>query len=168
MPDSVLDILKLVLLVLLYLFFARVLWAVWSEVRQPANARNAVDYAPMPSVAAPANTSADGRRDLKPAKGRGAVPARLVVLEPKERRGTAYAITGAVGVGRESDNTIGIPDDSYLSGHHARISLADGNVVVEDLGSRNGTFLNGTRINDRRTVKVGDRIQIGYTVFEAQ
>ena len=36
MPDSVLDILKLVLLVLLYLFFARVLFAVWSEVRQPA------------------------------------------------------------------------------------------------------------------------------------
>ena len=43
MPDSVLDILKLVLLVMLYLFFARVLFAVWSEVRQPANARNIVD-----------------------------------------------------------------------------------------------------------------------------
>ena len=39
MTDQVLDILKLVLLALLYLFFARVLWAVWSEVRQPADAR---------------------------------------------------------------------------------------------------------------------------------
>ena len=39
MTDQALDILKLVLLALLYLFFARVLWAVWSEVRQPVNAR---------------------------------------------------------------------------------------------------------------------------------
>ena len=41
-------------------------------------------------------------------------------------------------------------------------------MIVDDLGSRNGTYLNGARITEPRTVKVGDRIQIGYTVFEAQ
>jgi hypothetical protein len=165
MPDSVLDILKLVLLVMLYLFFARVLFAVWSEVRQPANVRGPIEQPPMMPVApAPA---AD-RRELKPMKGRGGVPARLVVLEPKDKRGTAYAISGVIGIGREPDNTIAIADDSYLSGHHAKVSAAGGQVIVDDLASRNGTYLNGSRITESRSVKVGDRIQIGYTVFEAQ
>ena len=165
MPDSVLDILKLVLLVMLYLFFARVLFAVWSEVRQTANVRGPIEQPPpMPVAPAPAAE----RRDLKPMKGRGTVPARLVVLEPKHKRGTAYAISGVIGIGREPDNTIPIVDDSYLSGHHAKVSVADGRVVVDDLASRNGTYLNGSRITESRTVKVGDRIQIGYTVFEAQ
>jgi pSer/pThr/pTyr-binding forkhead associated (FHA) protein len=165
MPDSVLDILKLVLLVMLYLFFARVLFAVWSEVRQPANARGMIEQPQvMPVTPAPAAE----RRELKPMKGRGTVPGRLVVLEPKQKRGTAYAISGVIGIGREPDNTIPIADDTYLSGHHAKVSAADGRVIVDDLGSRNGTYLNGARITEPRTVKVGDRIQIGYTVFEAQ
>lgn len=164
MPDSVLDILKLVLLVMLYLFFARVLFAVWSEVRQPGGARGVVESTPG-AHAAPASGD---RRELRPTKGRGGTPARLVVLEPKQLRGTAYAISGVIGIGREPDNTIPISDDTYLSGHHARISPANGVVVIDDLGSRNGTFLNGSRISETRTVKVGDRIQIGYTVFEAQ
>ena len=66
------------------------------------------------------------------------------------------------------DNTIAITDDTYLSGHHAKVSVAGGQVIVDDLASRNGTYLNGSRITDSRSVKIGDRIQIGYTVFEAQ
>ena len=165
MTDQVLDILKLVLLALLYLFFARVLWAVWSEVRSPADARGTVDYPRQPE---PATPIAADRRHPKPGKGRGGTPARLVVLEPKERRGTAFAITGVIGIGRDTDNTIEITDDSYISGHHATISPFAGHVTVNDLGSRNGTFLNGARIGAQRTVHIGDRIQIGYTVLEAQ
>jgi hypothetical protein len=170
MTDQVLDIFKLLLLALLYLFFARVLWAVWSEVRQPADARNATDLAPQPSVApaGPAPAAA-GRRAPKPPRGRrNRVPARLVIHEPKERRGTAFAIGATVGIGREPDNTIVISGDSYISGHHARITVAEGNVVIDDLGSRNGTYLNGTRLTQRHTVHQGDRIQVGYTVLEAQ
>ncbi len=167
MPDSALDILKLVLLVLLYLFFARVLWAVWSEVRQPAATRGQADFTPAPAPVAPTNVHAD-RRDLKPAKGRGNAPARLVVIEPKERRNTTYAIDGTLTIGREPDNTVVLAHDTYLSGHHASISRTEGGVMVVDLGSRNGTFLNGMRLAEPRPVKTGDRIQIGYTVFEAQ
>ena len=162
MPDSALDILKLVLLVMLYLFFARVLFAVWSEVRQPSG-RGVVDIAPpQPPPVGPE------KRDVKPVRGRGSIPARLVVIEPKHLRGTTYAISGTVAIGRDDDNTIPITDDTYLSGHHAHVSRGDDHVVVDDLSSRNGTFLNGTRISEPRTVKVGDRIQIGFTVFEAQ
>ena len=166
MTEQVLDILKLVLLAMLYLFFARVLWAVWSEVRQPAQARAATDVAPQPG---PAPTPAGRRRKgAKPAKGRGGKPARLVTIEPKQRRGTVYAIDGIIGVGREPDNVIRITDDEYISGHHATISIADGHVVVDDLGSRNGTYLNGTKLTKRHTVTTGDRIQVGFTVLEAQ
>jgi pSer/pThr/pTyr-binding forkhead associated (FHA) protein len=166
MTDQVLDILKLVLLALLYLFFARVLLAVWSEVRQPAEARGAGEY--VPPTAGPETDAPAGRRTPKPGKGRGGTPARLVVLEPKERRGTAFAISGVVSIGRDDDNTIRIVDDSYISGHHATVQMADGYIVVDDLRSRNGTYLNGTRINAQRTVQAGDRIQVGYTVLEAQ
>jgi len=174
MTDQVLDILKLVLLALLYLFFARVLWAVWSEVRQPADSRNTNDFVanqqqPMPVADATGPPPVkSGRRTTKAPKGRRGIPARLVVLEPKERRGTSFAIGAEVGVGREPDNTIVITDDDYISGHHARVCTADGHVVVDDLGSRNGTYLNGTKLTQRHTVHAGDRIQIGYTVLEAQ
>jgi pSer/pThr/pTyr-binding forkhead associated (FHA) protein len=107
------------------------------------------------------------RRELRPVKGRGELPARLAIIEPKDRRGTAYAINGTLSIGRDVDNTVPI-DDAYLSGHHARISLTDGGVIVHDLSSRNGTFLNGTRLTEPRPLRIGDRIQIGYTVFEAQ
>lgn len=169
MTDQALDILKLVLLALLYLFFARVLWAVWSEVRQPANVRQSTDSAAAPTPAA--GTGAPGRRSVKqptPAKGRRGTPARLVVLEPKERRGTTFAIANGLGVGRETDNTIVIVDDAYISAHHVKITVADGRVLIDDLNSKNGTYLNGARLAQQRHLNTGDRIQVGYTVLEAQ
>lgn len=173
MPDSALDILKLVLLVLLYLFFARVLWAVWSEVRQPVNARSGPEpahqvHSPHSPHSPPPPSDPTPMRQIRPIRGRGETPARLVVLEPKERRGTAFAISGTIGVGREDDNVIRITDDAYVSGHHARICVVADGVVVDDLGSRNGTFLNGAKLSDRRPLRIGDRLQIGYTVLEAQ
>lgn len=167
MTDQALDILKLVLLVLLYLFFARVLWAVWSEVRQPVNARQGGD-APVASPTPAAGTPAPTRRETKPPKGRRGTPARLVILEPKERRGTTFAITNGLGVGREPDNAIVILDDAYISGHHVKLTVADGHVLIDDLASKNGTYLNGARLTQQRHLHTGDRIQVGYSVLEAQ
>lgn len=166
MNDQALDILKLVLLALLYLFFARVLWAVWSEVRA-ASPRANTEYQPPPQPAAD-ETLVAGRRPVKPARGNRGTPARLMTLEPKERRGTSYPITGEVGIGRDEGNTIRIVGDSYISGHHARVARIGDRVVIDDLGSTNGTYLNGTRLFQQHTVHVGDRIQVGYTVLEAQ
>lgn len=178
MTDQVLDILKLVLLALLYLFFARVLWAVWSEVRQP-DARS-VDPQQAAQAAPPAAAPLDGtptgginwrsnQKPVRPARGQGGRPARLVVLEPKERRGTTFAIgESSITIGRETTNTIVIADDAYVSGHHATIALIGGNVVVDDIVSKNGTYVNGTRVSQQRALHVGDRVQIGATILEAQ
>lgn len=178
MTDQVLDILKLVLLALLYLFFARVLWAVWSEVRQPADARAATDHpapAPQPqapgtdpTAATPRNWRANTRRQ-KPHRGRRGIPGRLEVLEPKERRGTTFAIgVQPITVGRDAGNTVMITDDTYVSGHHATIAISGDDVVVIDAGSKNGTYLNGQKITHQRIVHTGDRLQIGATILEAR
>lgn len=180
MTDQVLDILKLVLLALLYLFFARVLWAVWSEVRQPdarsIDPQQAAPQQAAPPAAAPLDGTPTGginwrsnQKPVRPARGQGGRPARLVVLEPKERRGTTYAIgDSSITIGRETTNTIVIADDAYVSGHHATIALVGGHVVVDDVVSKNGTYVNGSRVAQQRALHVGDRVQIGATILEAQ
>jgi DNA-binding beta-propeller fold protein YncE len=58
-------------------------------------------------------------------------------------------------------------DDTEISQRHARISrLADGRMVIEDLGSEGGTFVNGERIDAPRSITAGDRIRIGRTILE--
>lgn len=192
MTESVLDILKLVLLGLLYLFFARVLWAVWSEVRPskarrgepaPAQARRAqpqmaTSDSPTGALTVPAERPGAGatpqhaaggkRRDRKPHKGRRGRAARLVVIEPRDRRGAAYAISGELTIGRDESCTISLAGDTYASSVHARVFDYDGQPMVEDLGSTNGSFHNGNKLVGSRLLHPGDRIQIGFTVLEAQ
>lgn len=155
MTESVLDILKLVLLAMLYLFFARVLWAVWSQLR-PSRAPATVSPAPPPPAPA------------KAPKGTRRRAARLVVVEPKERKGATWPIGEEISIGREETCTITLPGDGYVSGLHARVFVHDGQPMIEDLGSTNGTFHNGTKLVGTRLLHTGDRVQIGFTVLEAQ
>lgn len=177
MSDQVLNILKLSLLGLVYLFFARVLWAVWSEVKTP-KARPLPQHQAVPQPAATPTSAttpqerpaqpAPKARTRKPPKGRGGRAGRLVILEPKHRRGMAVAIAGEITLGRDDSCTITIQDDSYVSTLHLRIYDYDGQPMVEDLGSTNGTFHNGNRLHGSKLLQPGDRIQVGTTVIEAQ
>jgi pSer/pThr/pTyr-binding forkhead associated (FHA) protein len=170
MTDQVLNILKFVLLGLLYLFFARVLWAVWSEVRTPSrrpmpatqrggNQRTAAAARPAPQ------TATSGRKGKQQARRRA---SRLVVLEPKSRRGLTVTIAGEITLGREPDCTISIDDDAYVSSLHLRVFDYEGQPMVEDLGSTNGTFHNGVKLTGAKLLHPGDRLQVGTTVIEAQ
>jgi hypothetical protein len=172
MTDQALDILKLVLLGLLYLFFARVLWAVWSEVRS-ANSRAAQPH----PVGPPANEAAATvaapvpgrtRRRDRPARGRGGQVNRLVIIEPKARRGAAFPLGAEITVGRDPASTITIDGDTFVSSLHLRIYEVEGQAMVEDMGSTNGSFHNGARLHGSHLLHPGDRIQVGYTVLEAQ
>ena len=170
MTDQALDILKLVLLGLLYLFFARVLWAVWSEVRS-ANSRATAPAPPLVADDRAATVAAEvprRRRSTKPPKGRGGRVARLVIVEPKERRGAAFPLGHEITVGRDPSSTVAIEDDTFVSSTHLRIYDVDGQAMVEDLGSTNGSFHNGNRLVGARLLHPGDRIQVGHTVLEAQ
>ncbi|NND75162.1 MAG: FHA domain-containing protein [Ilumatobacter sp.] len=169
MTDQVLNILKFALLGLLYLFFARVLWAVWSEVRMPR--RRTAPAGPQRHPAAtrqaqpmPPPTAA-GR---KPMKGRGGRVGRLVILEPRSRRGLTFPMAGEITLGRDDKCTISITDDTFVSHLHLRIYDHEGQPMLEDLGSTNGTFHNGNKLIGAKLLHPGDRIQVGTTVIEAQ
>jgi pSer/pThr/pTyr-binding forkhead associated (FHA) protein len=183
MTDQVLTILKFVLLGLLYLFFARVLWAVWSEVRTPS--RRPMVGAPRQSSPPPAGqttpmgrpaaavdatvASAPSRKASKKASKRQRGRAtRLVVLEPRSRRGATIALGGDIVLGRDPTSTIVIDDDAYISQRHLRFYEYDGQPMVEDLGSTNGTFHNGSKLIGSKLLHPGDRVQAGTIVIEAQ
>ena len=79
---------------------------------------------------------------------------------PKELRGVQIAVRGPVIVGRNpgADIVIGA---GYVSGRHARFSLMGQNLFVEDLGSRNGTAVNGQLVSEPVALKNNDVVNVG-------
>jgi hypothetical protein len=181
MTDSVLDLLKWTLLGLLYLFFARVLWAVWTEVR---SAGAPTQLAGPTARSASTGTSGDATRALeadptmrtqRPSRAKRAsadtrrgAATKLVILEPKALKGQTHLISGEITIGRDASCTLAIPEDTFVSGMHAKVSVREGQPVIEDLGSTNGSFHNGNRFSGLKLLHPGDRIQIGRTVIEAR
>ena len=176
MTDSVLNILKFALLALLYLFFARVLWAVWSEVRGPRPGTAPVPASasaatPPPAQAADAAVRPPGRRH-RAAEGqsqswrRGRWPPDRAGAAAS--KGTAIGLANEVTFGRAAGCTVSVPDDTLcFSGARPGLRSGRGSVIVEDLGSTNGTYVNGNRITHASCLHPGDRIQFGTTVLEA-
>ena len=70
-------------------------------------------------------------------------------------------------IGRSIDADIRI-SDPYSSEFHARVGMQDGHVVVHDLGSTNGTYVNGRRVTSPTSVTRGDTVQIGKTILEVR
>lgn len=83
-----------------------------------------------------------------------------VVHGPRELRGVKISVNGPVIVGRApgADIVIGA---SYVSGRHARFSRLGENLIVEDLGSTNGTTVNGVTIQGAVQLEDGDVVGIG-------
>jgi pSer/pThr/pTyr-binding forkhead associated (FHA) protein len=75
-------------------------------------------------------------------------------------------LSNALAIGRLDDNDIIIEDDTFISSHHARLEIRPEGVWVVDLQSTNGSFVNGQRLTSERSVRKGDRIQVGSTVLE--
>ena len=155
MPEPLLRLLQLCVVALLWLFFLRVLRAVWVEVRAGGGAG-----APAPAP----RSNGGGRRASVPR--RKGLP-RLVIVEPKERKGRVHDLAEEQTLGRAAGCQITL-DDTYTSQLHARVFTKDGQWFVEDLGSTNGTYLNTKRVSSPLQLKRGDRIKIGATVLEAE
>ncbi|HLF01767.1 MAG TPA: CHAT domain-containing protein, partial [Anaerolineales bacterium] len=97
----------------------------------------------------------------------GPVAARLVVRQGKQR-GRVYPITTVAStIGRESSVSIFV-DDNLISRRHARVFQQDNKLFIEDLGSRNGTFLNRKAITEPTELKASDVIRVGDTVLEVE
>jgi hypothetical protein len=163
--EQLLTVLKLCLLALLYLFFLRVLRAVWSEVTPPKVAT--ADTGGGRRAKTPkAPKAAKPTKSAKPRRG-ASVPTRLVIVEPAERAGAEFALGPELTVGRAGGCSI-VLDEQYVSQVHCRIFIRDGSVFAEDLGSTNGTWVNGSRAVGQMPARLGDRIQVGNVVMEVR
>lgn len=80
--------------------------------------------------------------------------------------GKQIPLTGALDIGRDPSAQLSLADDTQASRRHARISIQNGQAVVEDLGSTNGTYVNDQPVQSPRALAPGDRVRIGLTVVE--
>ncbi len=161
MSGQLLTLFKYVFLAVLYLFFLRVLRAVWVELREP-KAVAVTPPSPQAAVAQeaplPAPVSAPGRRS--------AGGERLQIAEPARFRGQTFDLGAELTVGRAPGCGVALPDDTFVSQLHARVFRRDGDLFVEDLGSTNGTFLNHHKVVAPALLGRGDKLQVGKTVLE--
>ena len=101
----------------------------------------------------------------RPASDGPAPAARLVVLEsPSLDPGSEYdAGPVPLTIGRGGDNALTLRGDEFASAHHARIEAQRDGVWLLDLGSTNGTWVNGERMDGRHRLRPGDVVRIGVT-----
>jgi pSer/pThr/pTyr-binding forkhead associated (FHA) protein len=146
--DEALLALKIAFLVLLYLF-------IWLIVR---SATKDLRVAPQESIVLGAEDAAQLRAQLAQR------PARLTVLaSPALQPGATVEIETALHVGRGAENGLRLEDDDYVSSRHARFEPRPDGLWVEDVGSTNGTYVNGARVTSARLLQSGDVVRIGQT-----
>ena len=153
MPIWFLTLLKLALLLGLYLFLLRVVRVIAVDLYGPSRRKQARTRQP---VAEPA-----GQRKVR------RQPRELVVHHAEAQPEVIPLDGEAVTVGRSTIATV-VVDDLYVSDEHAQIIPADVGWTVRDLGSTNGTFLNGAKVTQATPLSAGDQLRIGKTRIEVR
>ncbi|HLX89629.1 MAG TPA: FHA domain-containing protein [Acidimicrobiales bacterium] len=146
--------LEILVVALIWLFFFRVIRAVWVEVRPPKLRSTAAEV----QVGAPAVPRREKGRDRT---GR----FRLKIMEPESQRGQVFELADELTVGRAAGCGVRV-EDAYTSNIHARLFRRERELWVEDLGSTNGTWVNAERVTNAVRLNRGDLLQVGGTVFE--
>ena len=147
--DEVLLVLKIAFLVVLYLFIWRIVRTASRDLRLPQES-----FILAPGAGSPVHASRPG-----PHTGR-----LVVVKSPDLDEGTDFELNSAqLTIGRGLQNDLAIATDEYASARHARFEPRQDGVWVQDLGSTNGTYLNGARLDRPRRLTVGDIVRVGDT-----
>ncbi|HEY4412693.1 MAG TPA: FHA domain-containing protein [Gaiellaceae bacterium] len=145
--EEVLLALKIAFLILLYLF----IWRIIRTVSRDNRAQPAQESFIMAPVAGGVPVAAPG--------------GRLVVQEsPVLDEGDEFSVDSApLTIGRGGQNDVAIDGDEFASARHVRFEPRRDGVWVHDLGSTNGTFVNGVRIDRARRLAPGDIVRVGET-----
>ena len=162
MSELTLTIIRLGFLAVLWLFVLTAVSVMRSDLFGRRTATRSTPRRPAPAPAPRADKTA---KPAKPPKGRRGVPGSLVVTLGALSGTTVRLAVQPVTLGRSQDSTI-VLDDDYVSSRHARFFPRDGQWLVEDLGSTNGTYLDRTKVTSPMPVKIGVPIRIGKTVVE--
>ena len=146
--EAVLLGLKIGFLVLLYLFIWRIVQTVARDVRLPQES----------FMLAPQQAAAAG---LGPRARTGSL---VVLSSPALKVDSERTLDSTpVTIGRSSDNDMELGDDEFASAHHAKVEPRRDGVWVQDVGSTNGTFVNGVRLERPKKLDPGDVIRVGET-----
>lgn len=150
--DVALLALKIGFLILLYLF-------IWAVVR---SATRDLRAAPQESLVIGAQEADALRARYEPVVR---VPrARLLVLDsPALQAGSMLEVAAPTRLGRGGENAVRLDGDEFVSTRHALLEPRPDGLWVEDLGSTNGTFVNGARVTSARLLRTGDVLRIGQT-----
>jgi pSer/pThr/pTyr-binding forkhead associated (FHA) protein len=149
--QTALLVLKICFLVLLYLFIWRIVRSASRDVRMPQES-----FIMGPSQAAALGL---GRQASTVTTG-----SLLALKSPALEEGARIELDAkALTVGRGAPNDVRLDDDEFASSHHARIEPRRDGVWVEDIGSTNGTYVNGTRLGRPQKLAPGDIVRIGET-----
>jgi hypothetical protein len=157
MLDPVAVALKFGFLAILYLFL---LWMARSALK---DLRRSADDGADP-VAAPAYADATGLHTASSPARPGGAPKLRVASGAGLRAGAAYDLSGGALLGRGDQADI-VLEDSFASSRHARLEPRGDVIVLEDLGSTNGTYLNDEPLRGPQPLHPGDRIRIGDSAF---
>lgn len=104
---------------------------------------------------------------VRPVRRRRRRGTRVVVVRSEANPGLQFVVEDSVVVGR-SDQADVIIGDPYASDFHLRMTSKDGRIVMSDLGSTNGTYVNGRRVTAPTELVRGDAVQVGKTVMEVR
>ncbi|MDR5708415.1 MAG: FHA domain-containing protein [Armatimonadota bacterium] len=107
------------------------------------------------------------QEELRGASGETSVPPATLAVEETEGRvrpGQVFVISGEAVIGRSPEVQVVLADE-FTSHQHARLVVRGGRYWIEDLGSRNGTYLNGQRIEAPAPLADGDLVRIGSTTL---
>jgi pSer/pThr/pTyr-binding forkhead associated (FHA) protein len=164
MNPFTLTLIKLAFLAMLWLFVIAAVGVIRADL---FGSKAATRAAERPRAKAKPRAARQAQRQGRmPARVRRSEPNTLVVTQgPIQGTTLDLAAAPVITIGRANDATLVVTDD-YASSRHARIFAQDGQWIVEDLGSTNGTYLGRTKVTRPTPVPVGVPIRIGKTVFE--
>jgi hypothetical protein len=150
--------LKFGFLAVLYLFLVWVAWSAIRDLRRGRGSPAMPEHSPSPGETGMYDAASDGLSE-----GDGFEPRLLVERATGHESGVAYDLMEGAVLGR-GDVEIRL-DDPFASSRHARISREGHVLVIEDLGSTNGTYLNEEPLSGPQPLYDGDRIRIGDSEF---
>ena len=92
---------------------------------------------------------------------------RIVIIKSETQRGKEIEVADVSVLGRSDDADVFL-DDPYASEFHMRLVSSENGLVLHDLGSTNGTYVNGRRLTAPTNLRKGDNVQVGKTVMEVR
>ena len=155
MTEQLLLALKVGFLVVLYLFVWRVIRLSVRDLRRPQES--------MLLGAAAAEAAGLGRAAPAPPTSDGIGPRLVVLSSPTYPPGTVVRLDDEVTFGRAEDCDVPLGDDPYASSRHAQVFARDTARYVRDLGSTNGTHVDGQAIVAEHRLRPGDELRVGET-----